>query len=104
MIIKQDDVSNSVEQDVKQMDPKATVEKTVAMAAPPKSEEEKPEVQTLAELLGVEEIQPGENYNDFIDKVKQTTGVDVTEMETVAQKQEEQEIAMGKFYLKLSKF
>ena len=78
------------------MDPQATVEKSIAMAAPPKKVEEEPEVQTLAELLGVTEIQPGEDYEQFIDNIKQETGVDVTEMETVAQKQEEQEIAMGK--------
>ena len=55
MITKQDEVSESVEVDVKKMDPQATVEKSIAMAAPPKKVEEEPEVQTLAELLGVTE-------------------------------------------------
>ena len=55
------------------------------------------EAVTIAELLGVEEIQPGEDFESFAEKLKEEAGVDVSEMVTVAKKQEEQEVATGMF-------
>ena len=48
-------------------------------------------------MLGVEEIQPGEDFESFAEKLKEDTGVDVSEMVTVAEKQVEQEVATGRF-------
>ena len=80
------------------MDPQATVEAAVALAAPPKETEEQEEVKTIAELLGIDEIQPGERFEDFVEKVELATGVDVTEMETVSDKQVEEDKALGKVF------
>ena len=95
-IVKQAEIADVCEEEVKKMDPKATVDTAVALAAPPKETEEQEEVKTIAELLGIDEIQPGEKFEDFVEKVELATGVDVTELETVADKQVEEDKALGK--------
>ena len=67
--------------------------KTIVLKCPNQVEE----AVTIAELLGVEEIQPGEDFESFAEKLKEDTGVDVSEMVTVAEKQVEQEVATGRF-------
>ena len=55
-IDKSAEIKQTVADGIKELDSKAQVDDAVAIAAPPKTKEEVEEVQTIAEILGVEEM------------------------------------------------
>ena len=87
-------LASAVTETLVELDPTIEADAAVAVAAPPKEPPTPEEPVTLAQQLGVEEITPADDLEDFITKLNDAAGMDITTLETAESKaQAEQEEA-----------
>jgi hypothetical protein len=81
-------LAGSVASALVEVDPTIQVQETIAVAAPPKQPDTPPPPVTLAEQLGLDEMQPGDDLEEFINQISKDAGFDITELETAESKRQ----------------
>ena len=71
---------------MQELDPTFTVEENVAVAKAPKEPDTPPPAVTLAEQLGVPEMTPEDDLEEFIQGLNDAAGIDITTLETAHEK------------------
>ena len=71
---------------MQELDPTFTVEENVAVAKAPKETDTPPAAVTLAEQLGVPEMTPEDDLDEFIQGLNDAAGIDITTLETAHEK------------------
>ncbi|CBY40006.1 unnamed protein product [Oikopleura dioica] len=87
-------VENVMNTTTSEIDPSATADENVAIAAAPEPPPEEPEEpETLADILGIDNIAEGESLDDFLEKVKDELDVPLEDLETAEEKNAEKQAA-----------
>merc|ERR1719223_1716576 len=87
-------VENVMNTTTTEIDPSATADENVAIAAAPEPPPEEPEEpETLADILGIDNIAEGESLEDFLEKVKEELDGPLEDLETAEEKNAEKQAA-----------
>ena len=91
LITQADSIIQSASEEIKLSDPNAVLETDIAIATPPTPPPTPPKAVTLAEKLNMEEIQPGESVEGFLNKVRDQLEVPLESLVTAAESSKQQQ-------------
>jgi len=83
--------AESVKETLMEIDPTIETDNSIAVAAPPKEPETPDAPVTLAEQLGLDEMGPDDNLEDFIQTLNDAAGMDITTLETAHDKNKKEQ-------------